>query len=129
MQRVSEYSDGLNEVYSPLKLYIMIPDEIACQYPVGKIIAHAAHNAAIITYEHKGMQRVDEWYLTAMTKIVVRVPWTISELKELVNSMHLRHYPAAMIEDNTVGTELCAAIGPFSDEEAEYFKFNELKLF
>jgi peptidyl-tRNA hydrolase len=120
--------NGHDEVFTPLKLYIMVPDEMSCKLPTGKIMAHAAHNAAIITYEHKGMQRVDEWYHSAMTKIVVRVPWTVSELKEIVNDMRLRGYPAAMIEDNQVGTEICAAIGPFSDEEAEYFHFNELKL-
>jgi len=121
--------NGKNEVWSPLKLYIMIPDEVATSLPTGKIMAHAAHNAAIITFEHKGEQRVNEWYYTAMTKIVVRVPWTIPELKEFVNSMHMREYPAAMITDNIVNTEVCAAVGPFTDEEAEYFKLNELKLF
>ena len=121
--------NGHNKVWSPLKLYIMIPDESVRKLPLGKIIAHAAHNAAIITHEHKGNQRVDEWFYTSMTKVVVRVPWTVSELKELVDSMRMREYPAAMIEDNQLGSEVCAAVGPFTNEEAEYFKFNELKLF
>jgi len=121
--------NGKNEVWSPLKLYIMIPDEVTTSLPTGKIIAHAAHNAAIITYEHKGEQRVDEWYHTAMTKIVVRVPWTIAELKEFVNNMRLREFPAAMIEDNIIGTEVCAAIGPFTEEEAKYLNLSKLKLY
>ena len=121
--------NGQNEVWSPLKLYIMIPDESIRKLPLGKIIAHAAHNAAIITHEHKGEQRVDEWFYRSMTKVVVRVPWTVSELKELVDSMRNREYPAAMIEDNQLGSEVCAAIGPFTEKEAIFFNFNLLKLF
>ena len=125
----TEHMNGKNEVWSSLKLYIMVPDEVASSLPTGKIMAHAAHNAAIITYEHKGEQRVDEWFHTAMTKIVVRVPWTVSELKEFVNNMRLRNFPAAMITDNLIGSEVCAAIGPFTEEEATYLTLNELKLF
>ena len=121
--------NGKNEVWSPLKLYIMVPDEVASSLPTGKIMAHAAHNAGVVIYEHKGEQRLDEWYHTAMTKIVVRVPWTVNELKELVQNMRAREYPAAMITDNLVGSELCAAIGPLTDEESEYFGFSGLKLF
>lgn len=119
----------MNEVYSPLKLYIMVPDEVASSLPVGKIIAHAAHNAGIIIYDHKGEQRVDEWFNKSMTKIVVRVPWSIKGLKSVVQSMRVLRYPTAMITDNIIGSEVCAAIGPFSEEESEFFKFNELKLF
>lgn len=121
--------DGKNEVWAPLKMYIMVPDEIAATQPVGKIMAHAAHNASIITWEHKGSQRVDEWYFTSMTKIVVRVPWNLEELRDLVQNMRERNYPAAMIDDNQIGTALCAALGPFNDEEAEYFKFTGLRLY
>lgn len=121
--------NGKKEVWSPLKLYIMVPDEVASSLPTGKIMAHAAHNAAIITYEHKGEQRVDEWFHTAMTKIVVRVPWTVDELKAFVNDMRMREFPAAMITDNLVNSEICAAIGPFTEEESKYFNLDKLKLF
>ena len=111
-----------------MKMYILIPDEVATSVATGKIMAHVAHNASIIVYEHKGEHRIEEWYRD-MTKIVVRTPWTISELREFVDNMRIREFPAAMIEDNMMGTELCAAVGPFTDEEADYFKLNELKLF
>lgn len=125
----TKHMNGKNEVWSPLKLYIMIPDEIASALPTGKIMAHAAHNAAIITYEHKGEQRVDEWFHTSMTKIVVRVPWSVEELKAVVRDMQLREYPAAMITDNLIVGEVCAAIGPFTEEESKYFHLDELKLY
>jgi len=111
-----------------MKMYILIPDEVASAVPIGKIVAHAAHNASIITYEHKGEPALEEWYLE-MTKIVVRTPWTISELREFVDSMRLRGFYAACISDNLMGTELCAAVGPMSDEQAEFFHLNELKLY
>lgn len=111
-----------------MKMYILIPDEVATGVAIGKIMAHVAHNASIIVYEHKGEDRIEDWYLE-MTKIVVRTPWTVSELREFVDNMRLRGFPAAMISDNIMGTELCAAVGPFSDEEAEYFNLNKLKLY
>ena len=111
-----------------MKMYILIPDEVATGVAIGKIMAHVAHNASIIVYEHKGEQRIEDWYLD-MTKIVVRTPWTISELKEFVDNMRIKKIPAAMISDNIMGTELCAAVGPLTDEESDRFKLSELKLF
>lgn len=111
-----------------MKMYILIPDEVATGVAIGKIMAHVAHNASIIVYEHKGEERIENWYLE-MTKIVVRTPWTVSELKEFVDNMRMREFPAAMISDNIMGTELCAAVGPFSAEEAEYFNLDKLKLY
>ena len=111
-----------------MKMYILIPDEVATSVATGKIMAHVAHNASIIVYEHKGEQRIEEWYLE-MTKIVVRTPWTIDELKEFVDNMRINKIPKAMISDNIMGTELCAAVGPITAEEADRFKLSELKLF
>ena len=112
-----------------MKMYILIPDEVATGVATGKIMAHVAHNASIIVYEHKGEQRIEEWYLD-MTKIVVRTPWTIEELKEFVDNMRIRkQIPTAMISDNIMGTELCAAVGPMTAYEADQLKLSELKLF
>lgn len=111
-----------------MKMYILIPDEIATSVAIGKIMAHVAHNASIIVYEHKGEQRIEDWYLE-MTKIVVRTPLTIDELREFVDNMRNRSIPAAMISDNIMGTELCAAVGPMTAEEAEYLHLDRLKLF
>ena len=111
-----------------MKMYILIPDEVATGVAIGKIMAHVAHNASIIVYEHKGEDRIEDWYLE-MTKIVVRTPWNISELREFIDNMRIRQFPAAMISDNIMGTELCAAVGPMTDDEADYFKLSELNLF
>lgn len=111
-----------------MKMYILIPDEVATNVAIGKIMAHVAHNASIIVYEHKGEQRIEDWYLD-MTKIVVRTPWTVAELREYVDNMRIKKIPVAMISDNIMGTELCLAVGPVTDQEAEYLKLNELKLY
>lgn len=111
-----------------MKMYILIPDEVAISVAIGKIMAHVAHNASIIVYEHKGEERIEEWY-GDMTKIVVRTPWTISELKEFVDNMRRGKIPAAMISDNIMGTELCAAVGPVTAYEADNLKLSGLKLF
>jgi peptidyl-tRNA hydrolase len=112
-------------------MYILIPDEVATGVATGKIMAHVAHNASIIVYEHKGEKRIEDWYLE-MTKIVVRTPWTLDELREFVDNMRIRRLnkiPTAMITDNIMGTELCAAVGPMTEYEAENLKLNELKLY
>lgn len=108
-------------------MYIIVPEESIRKYSMGKIMAHAAHNAGIIIWRHKGEEILDNWFINKMTKVVLKTSQTIKELLDDMTKLYGQYF-VSMITDIHDEEPICAAIGPINQGEANFLGFDKLKL-
>ena len=112
-----------------MKQYILIRTDK--KFPIGKMLAHAAHNAIAAGLDFKSDKQLKQfvgWKKEGMKKVVVD-GGSSPEIKVYIAQAEREEIPNSYIRDHNTGVRFCAAIGPVTDEEALHLGLADLVLY
>lgn len=107
-------------------MYILVRTDK--EFPIGKIMAHCAHNVMKIVVECSPNILIENWYNNDHTTIVLdgRTLANIERIKLLADVMEI---PTNFIEDLSLKEKICCAIGPVIPEDIKDLGLHKLRLY